>query len=238
MLTVFGSVALDTIRTKKRTVRGALGGAASFAAVSSSRFCRTGLVGVVGSDFPSRYRRLLASRADLAGLEEKKGRTFRYDGAYDADLTSRRELSTKAGRAGRVLAGPARRVQALQIRVPRKQRSRPERAAARAVRPGAVLGVRHHIVLDIAQEKVGHTHDVKDRRGRHKRRGGAHADRRAQPAAVRPGDAQVGRRPDSPKKRPSTARCCFTAARRIRYRACRSNGFWIRPARATRLPAP
>ena len=101
MLTVFGSVALDTIRTKKRTVRGALGGAASFAAVSSSRFCRTGLVGVVGGDFPSRYRRLLASRADLAGLEEKKGRTFRYDGAYDADLTSRRELSTKLG----VLAG-------------------------------------------------------------------------------------------------------------------------------------
>lgn len=101
MLSVFGSVALDTIRTRKRTVRGALGGAASFAAVSASRFCRTGLVGVVGGDFPPRYRRLLASHADLAGLEEARGRTFRYDGRYDADLVSRRELSTKLG----VLAG-------------------------------------------------------------------------------------------------------------------------------------
>ena len=101
MLTVFGSVALDTIRTRRRTLRGALGGAASFAAVSASRFCKTGLVGVVGADFPARYRRLLSSHADLAGLSEEDGKTFRYDGQYDADLTSRRELSTKLG----VLAG-------------------------------------------------------------------------------------------------------------------------------------
>lgn len=92
MLTVFGSVALDTIRTPSRTVRGALGGAASFSAVSASAFCRTGLVGVVGGDFPARYRKTLASRADLSGLARAAGKTFRYEGEYDSTLSSRRDV--------------------------------------------------------------------------------------------------------------------------------------------------
>lgn len=95
MLTVFGSIALDTIRTQKRTVSSALGGAASFASVSASTFCSTGLVGVVGSDFPARYERTLAGRADLAGLVRAPGRTFRYEGEYDATLSSRRDVSAQ-----------------------------------------------------------------------------------------------------------------------------------------------
>ena len=36
MLTVFGSTALDTIRTPKKTLKNVLGGAATFAAISAS----------------------------------------------------------------------------------------------------------------------------------------------------------------------------------------------------------
>ena len=38
MLTVFGSTALDTIRTPKKTLKNVLGGAATFAAISASFF--------------------------------------------------------------------------------------------------------------------------------------------------------------------------------------------------------
>ena len=40
MLTVFGSTALDTIRTPKKTLKNVLGGAATFAAISASNFVR------------------------------------------------------------------------------------------------------------------------------------------------------------------------------------------------------
>ena len=52
MLTVFGSTALDTIRTPKKTLKNVLGGAATFAAISASNFVDTGLIAVVGKDFP------------------------------------------------------------------------------------------------------------------------------------------------------------------------------------------
>ena len=50
MLTVFGSTALDTIRTPKKTLKNVLGGAATFAAISASNFVNTGLIAVVGKD--------------------------------------------------------------------------------------------------------------------------------------------------------------------------------------------
>ena len=96
MLTVFGTVALDTIRTPKRTLRGVLGGAAAFAAVSASNFVRTGLVAAVGGDLPARHRRILSERVDLRGLSVREGqRTFRYDGRYDRTLSARTTLKTE-----------------------------------------------------------------------------------------------------------------------------------------------
>ena len=44
MLTVFGSTALDTIRTPTRVLKDVLGGAATFAGISSSFFVNTGLI--------------------------------------------------------------------------------------------------------------------------------------------------------------------------------------------------
>ena len=95
MLTVFGSIALDTIRTPSRILRGSLGGAASFAAISASSFHETGLVGVVGHDFPTKYQKLLAGKVDLSGLVRKEGKTFRYEGQYSSDLSSRKDIKAE-----------------------------------------------------------------------------------------------------------------------------------------------
>lgn len=106
MLAVFGSVSLDTIRVPGRVSAGILGGSAAYAAVAGSRFARTGLVGVTGSDFPARYGRELARHVDLAGVERREGRTFRYDAEYDRHLEVRTtravELGVNSGRRVRV----------------------------------------------------------------------------------------------------------------------------------------
>jgi sugar/nucleoside kinase (ribokinase family) len=86
MLTVFGSTALDTIRTPKKVLKNVLGGAATFAAISASNFVNTGLIAVVGKDFP---------KEDLKGFTVKEGKTFRYDGRFDNTLSTRETLKTE-----------------------------------------------------------------------------------------------------------------------------------------------
>ena len=95
MLTVFGSTALDTIRTPKKTLKHVLGGAATFAAISASNFVDTGLIAVVGKDFPKQHHRTLSKHLDLQGLTIKEGKTFRYDGKYDNTLSTRQTLKTE-----------------------------------------------------------------------------------------------------------------------------------------------
>ncbi len=95
MLTVFGSTALDTIRTPKKILKDVLGGAATFAAISASNFVNTGLIAVVGKDFPNGYHKVLSKYLDLKGLTIKEGKTFRYDGSYDNTLSNRRTIKTE-----------------------------------------------------------------------------------------------------------------------------------------------
>ena len=70
VIVALGSVALDTTRTPARTVSGILGGSGTYFSLSASFFYPTGLVSVVGSDFPGRYTRILAERVDLDGSEK------------------------------------------------------------------------------------------------------------------------------------------------------------------------
>ena len=94
MLTVFGSTALDTIKTPTRTLKDVLGGAATFASISASFFIKPGLIAVVGKDFPKKYHKILAHRLDLDGLVIENGKTFRYSGSYDKTLSLRTTLRT------------------------------------------------------------------------------------------------------------------------------------------------
>jgi len=95
MLIVFGSVALDTIRTPTRVLKDVLGGAATFAAISASFFVKPGLIAVIGQDFPKKYHNILNKFLDLCGLERANGKTFRYDGSYDETLSHRTTNKTE-----------------------------------------------------------------------------------------------------------------------------------------------
>ena len=95
MLTVFGSTALDTIRTPTKVLKGVLGGAATFAGILASYFIKTGLIAVVGKDFPKKYYNILAKNLDLRGFKVDNGKTFHYDGSYDKTLSIRTTLKTE-----------------------------------------------------------------------------------------------------------------------------------------------
>ena len=56
---VVGSTALDSIRTPFGKVERVLGGSATYASYASSFFSKTGIVGVVGADFPKEFESLL-----------------------------------------------------------------------------------------------------------------------------------------------------------------------------------
>ena len=95
VLVVFGSVAIDTIRTPKKTLSGVLGGAATFAAIAASNFVNTGLIAVAGKDFKRDYHQILAKRLNLDGFVLLNGKTFHYDGKYDKTLNTRTTLKTE-----------------------------------------------------------------------------------------------------------------------------------------------
>ena len=95
-LTVFGSLALDTTRTPFRTEVEIMGGAATYAAFSASKFVQTEILGVIGSDFPEKYLEILRSKVGTAGLALKFGkRTFRYDSSFNYDLSHRTTNKTE-----------------------------------------------------------------------------------------------------------------------------------------------
>lgn len=99
MLTVFGTVALDTTRTPFRTEIRILGGAATFASISSSMFAQTSIVGVVGSDMPAYHIKALTSRhIDTKGVVRvQEGKTFHYDSTFDYNLSNRTTNKTELG---------------------------------------------------------------------------------------------------------------------------------------------
>jgi sugar/nucleoside kinase (ribokinase family) len=96
---VVGTTALDSIKTPKRENPRLLGGSASHAAVASSFFAPTKLVGVVGGDFPAKYVKLYERHGIcLRGLERvKDGQTFHWSGEYEVNMNNRRTLETVLG---------------------------------------------------------------------------------------------------------------------------------------------
>src|SRR5260370_26965224 len=86
---VVGSLAYDDVRTPVAGRDGVLGGAASYFAMAASLYAPVRLVGVVGDDFRDEdIARLAARRIDLAGLERRRGSSFRWKGTYDFALAT------------------------------------------------------------------------------------------------------------------------------------------------------
>ena len=95
-LVIVGSVGLDTIETPTARHADILGGSASYACAAASFFTRTGMVGVVGSDFGKDYLDIYRGFGfDLAGLQVREGRTFRWSGVYEDNMDNRRTISTE-----------------------------------------------------------------------------------------------------------------------------------------------
>lgn len=91
---IVGSVAIDRVATPEAQSDNILGGAASYAAIASSYFAPSRLVGIVGGDFPEsfldEYRK---HNIDLAGLQvDKEGKTFFWSGKYRDDFAGRDTL--------------------------------------------------------------------------------------------------------------------------------------------------
>lgn len=95
---IIGSLGLDTIKTPFGEVEEALGGSAVYIALAASYFSNSvNLVGVVGSDFPQDYVKLLKEhKIDLDGLQIMDGgKTFRYACRYDVNMNDRESLNTE-----------------------------------------------------------------------------------------------------------------------------------------------
>lgn len=87
---VVGSIGLDDVETRSAARTQLLGGSVSYACAASALFARTGMVGVVGTDFPRRYLNLYNRLGiDTAGLEVREGKTFHWSGVYDEDMINR-----------------------------------------------------------------------------------------------------------------------------------------------------
>lgn len=97
-LLVVGSVGLDTVSTPFDKVSDALGGSATYISLAASYFTGpVNLIGIVGSDFPKNYTKMLVEHnIELEGLNiVEGGKTFRWTGKYHYDLNVRDTLSTE-----------------------------------------------------------------------------------------------------------------------------------------------
>lgn len=96
-LLVTGSIGIDNVITPHGAADEVLGGSAAYFSLAASLFGPVRLVAVVGEDFPSEFRKVLASaNVDLAGLEVRSGsKTFRWTGKYSADMNDRDTLEVQ-----------------------------------------------------------------------------------------------------------------------------------------------
>lgn len=95
---VVGSVALDEISTPAGHQEDVVGGTAVNFSAAASLFAPVQLVGVIGNDYPADELDFLIRRgADLSGLEERPGRSFRWGGRYHRDMNTRDTTFTELG---------------------------------------------------------------------------------------------------------------------------------------------
>lgn len=97
-LLVVGSVAFDAIETPFGKTDKILGGAATYITLASSVLgVKSGIVSIVGGDFPQSDLDMLSNRGvNIEGIEiVKEGKTFFWSGKYHNDLNSRDTLVTE-----------------------------------------------------------------------------------------------------------------------------------------------
>jgi len=97
-LVTVGTVAFDNIETPFGKADKVVGGAATYISLAASFFLdKSGLVSVVGDDFPTETMDLMRAKGvDLAGLEVLQGKeSFFWAGRYHYDMNTRDTLETR-----------------------------------------------------------------------------------------------------------------------------------------------
>src|ERR1700678_1824104 len=86
-IVVVGSVAFDDVTSPSGSVKGILGGAATYFSLAASYFTQVRVVAVVGEDFVPEHEGVLKKRGvDTRGIERAVGKTFRWGGTYSDNL--------------------------------------------------------------------------------------------------------------------------------------------------------
>lgn len=96
-LLIVGTVAFDAIETPFGKTDKILGGAGTYIGLSASHFgLESGLISVIGGDFPEEHLQMLRDKnIDTSGVEMiKEGKTFFWSGKYDYNLNTRETLIT------------------------------------------------------------------------------------------------------------------------------------------------
>ncbi|MGB0880214.1 MAG: PfkB family carbohydrate kinase [Polaribacter sp.] len=97
-LLAVGTVAFDAIETPFGKTDKILGGSGTFVGLAASQFgVETGIVSVVGGDFPSSYLEMMNAKGiNTDGIEIiKDGKTFFWSGKYHNDMNTRDTLITE-----------------------------------------------------------------------------------------------------------------------------------------------
>ena len=97
-LLAVGTVAFDAIETPFGKTDKILGGSGTFVGLAASQFgVQTGVVSVVGGDFPAAYLEMMNGKGiNTDGIEiVKEGKTFFWSGKYHNDMNSRDTLLTE-----------------------------------------------------------------------------------------------------------------------------------------------
>ncbi|PQJ77571.1 PfkB family carbohydrate kinase [Polaribacter glomeratus] len=97
-LLAVGTVAFDAIETPFGKTDKILGGSGTFVGLAASQFgVKTGVVSVVGGDFPESYLKMMNAKGiNTDGIEViKEGKTFFWSGKYHNDMNSRDTLITE-----------------------------------------------------------------------------------------------------------------------------------------------
>ncbi|WP_405564386.1 PfkB family carbohydrate kinase [Polaribacter sp. Asnod6-C07] len=97
-LLAVGTVAFDAIETPFGKTDKILGGSGTFVGLAASTFgIETGVVSVVGGDFPDDYLKMMNAKGiNTDGVEViKEGKTFFWSGKYHNDMNSRDTLVTE-----------------------------------------------------------------------------------------------------------------------------------------------
>jgi sugar/nucleoside kinase (ribokinase family) len=97
-LLAVGTVAFDAIETPFGKTDKILGGSGTFVGLAASQFgVETGVVSVVGGDFPQSYLDMMNAKGiNTEGVEIiKEGKTFFWSGKYHNDMNSRDTLITE-----------------------------------------------------------------------------------------------------------------------------------------------